>query len=154
MSTVMKNPQAQRARSWVARSLAILLALGGCLWGLLLSPWLFQRDVSPLAIAVFGPGYLVTLGYIVRSISTPPPGARLLIWVSSLLVQGGWLLFLIWGVIEKLVAGGSVARDIANPATAWLVFATVASLVGLLADLPKEAEQEAAADGGRNTGSS
>jgi hypothetical protein len=78
----------------------------------------------------------------------------LLIWVSSLLVQGAWLLFLFWGVIEKLVAGGSVARDIANPMTAWWVFATVASLVGLLADLPKEAEQEAAADGGRNTGSS
>ena len=145
----MKNTQAERPTSWVARSLAILLAIGGCLWGLLLSPWLLRSDVSPLAVAVFGPGYLVTVGYIVRSVSTPPRAGRLLIWLSSLLVQGAWLLFLIWEVIEKVAAGRSAAHDVANVMTAWWAFATVASVVGLLADLSKQAGPDAVADGGR-----
>jgi hypothetical protein len=85
MSTATGNTREQRYASWVARLLAILLALGGCYWGVLLSPWMLRADVSPLAIAIYGPGYLVTLGYIVRSLTTPPPPARILIWVSSLL---------------------------------------------------------------------
>jgi hypothetical protein len=148
----MKNTQAERRTAWVARSLATLLAIGGCFWGLLLSPWLLRPDVSPLAVAVFGPGYLVTVGYIVRSVSKPPTAGRLLIWLSSLLVQGAWLLFLIWGMIEKVAAGRSAAHDVANATTAWWAFATLASVVGLLADLPKQGEPDAAADGGRKAG--
>lgn len=123
---------------WIPRLLAALLALGGCFWGLILSPWFFRRDVSPLAIATFGPGYLVTLGYIVRSVSTPPLGARYLIWASSFLVQGAWLLWLSWGTMEGIAAGRSVLRDVANPMAAWWVFATAASVVGLLCERPKQ----------------
>jgi hypothetical protein len=142
MSTATENTHERRQSSWLARLLAILLALGGCYWGLLLSPWLFFRaNVSPLAVIVFGPGYLVTLGYIVRSVSTPPAGFRVLIWVSSLLVQGAWLLFMIWNVFETIAAGGSAMHDIENIMTAWWVFATAASVVGLLADMPNHASQ-------------
>src|SRR5262249_23471638 len=125
---------------WLPRLLAALLALGGCYWGLLLLPWLIRPDVSPLAVAVFGPGYLVTLGYIVRSVSTPPMAARYLIWVGSLLGQGAGLLGLIWGVTEKVAAGGSALNDVVNWATAWLVFATAASVAGLLTERPKPDE--------------
>jgi hypothetical protein len=133
----------ERPTLWVARLLAILLALGGCYWGLLLSPMVFRRDVSPLALAIFGPGYFVTLGYIIRSVSTPPKGFRLLIWLSSLLVQGAWLLGLIWDVIEKMAAGGSVG--VANIAMAWWVFATVASMAGLIFDMADPADHGAEA---------
>lgn len=149
MSAAVNNSSQARPAAWVARVLAILLALGGCCWGLLLSPWLFRSDVSPLAIAVFGPGYVVTLGYIVRSLSTPTTAVCVLIWVSSLLVQGAWLLLLIWGVIEKAASGGAVAHEVASIPAAWWVFAFVASVAGLLADLPRQAELAAATDAGR-----
>jgi hypothetical protein len=123
------------------RLVAMLLAVGGCFWGLLLLPWLFQPDVSPRALAVFGPGYLVTLGYIVRSVTTPPRAVRYLIWASSILVQGAWLVWLIWAVTEQLAAGRSVLRDIANLMTAWWVFATAASVVGLLTEGPKQVKE-------------
>jgi hypothetical protein len=89
----------------VPRLLAVLLVLGGCFWGLLLSPWLFRPGVSPLAWAIFGPGYAVTLGYIIRSVSTPSLTARRLIWTASILVQGSWLAWVVWGMSGKIVAG-------------------------------------------------
>jgi hypothetical protein len=144
MSTATENPQAEPPASRVARLLAIQLAIGGSFWGLLLLPVLLSPNVPALAVAVLVPGYLVTVGYIVRSVCTPPPEGRLLIWVSSLLVQGAWLLFLIGSVIEKAVAGGSVAQDVSSVPAVWWLFATVASVVGLLADRPKQAERGAA----------
>jgi hypothetical protein len=129
---------------WLPRLLAVLLALGGCFWGLLLSPWLFRPDVSPLAVAVFGPGYLVTLGYIVRSVSTPALTARRLIWGVSILVQGSWLAWIVWGMSEKVVAGRMPNESVLP--VAWWVFATAASVAGLLAEGPKHAEPSATAD--------
>ena len=114
---------------WVPRLLAGLLAIGGSFWGLILSPWLFRPEASPLAWAVFGPGYLITIGYIIRTISMPPLGVRYLIWVSSLLVQGAWLLWLIWAVIVQLADDHSVNEP--SMMAAWWFFATVASAVAL-----------------------
>jgi hypothetical protein len=125
---------------WVPRALAVLLALGGCYWGFLLSPWLFRTDVSPvspLALAVFGPGYLVTLCYIIRSISTPPLVVRRLIWVVSILVQGAWLAWDLWGLCEQL-AVGRVPNEPLLP-TAWWLFATAGSVAGLITERPSEA---------------
>lgn len=123
----------------MARMLALALAIGGCGWGLLLSPWLFRSDVSPLAVAVFGPGYVVTLGYIVRAITTPRPTVRVFIWSSSLLVQGGWLSYVTWGIVS---AGELAAKDFANGMTAWWAFATVVSAAGLFLDLPRSEATE------------
>lgn len=128
---------------WGPRLLAGLLALGGLFWGLLLSPWQFQSWASPVFWAVFGPGYLITLGYIIRAVCTPPMIFRRLIWIGSLLVQGAWLLWLIWCVIEEVAAGNS-ARNEANLATAWWVFATAASVAGLFTERTKQAEPGAA----------
>jgi hypothetical protein len=124
--------------------LAGLLALGGLFWGLLLSPWLFRSGASPLAWLVFGPGYLVTLGYAVRAVSTPPLAARRLIWVCSLLVQGAWLSYLGWRVTEQLALGRSVKEP--GIMAAWWVFATVASCVGLFTEQQISAGPGATAD--------
>ena len=121
----------------VPRILAGVLALGGSCWGILLSPWLFQRDASPLAWVVFGPGYVVTVGYIIRTFSTPPLGVRRLIWIASLLVQGAWLLWIIWGISERLAAGNTVNEPIL--VVGWWLFATGASVAGLVTEKAKQA---------------
>jgi hypothetical protein len=139
MSAMSANNHDKLLASWFARSLAVLLALGGCFWGLLLSPWLFRPEVSPLAVAVFGPGYLVTLGYIVRSVSTPPLMARRLIWGISIIVQGCWLAWIVWGISEKVMAGHT-SNEPSLP-VAWWLFATAASVVGLLAEGAKPTNQ-------------
>jgi hypothetical protein len=114
------------------RMLAGMLALGGLFWGLLLSPWLFRPEASLLAWLVFGPGYLVTLGYVIRATCTPPLAARRLIWVCSLLIQGGWLLSIAWAEIGQLALGRSVHEP--SLASAWWLFATVVSFVGFFAE--------------------
>src|SRR5262249_26149998 len=101
----------------------------GCFWGLILSS-LWRTDNWQYFVAILGPGYVVTLGYIIRSLTTPPIWGRLLIWIGSFLVQGAWLLL-------AICAGNSVERQLTNPITAWWIFATLGSVVGLLADLPK-----------------
>jgi hypothetical protein len=122
----------RRAPNW-PRTLALVLAIGGCFWGLLASPLL----VTPLAVAVLGPGYSVTLGYIIRAAGTPPLPARRLIWASSLLVQGAWLAWFAWALVAKLAAGGTLNEPLV-PAT-WWALAVAASVVGLLIEKPDAA---------------
>jgi hypothetical protein len=122
----------QKQASPFPRLFAILLALGGCFWGLLLAPWLFSRDVSPLAIVIFGPGYVLTLGYIVRSVSTPPLATRQFLWIASILVQGSWLAWIVWGMSEKILKG-HIPNEPVLP-VAWWVFATFGSVAGLLTE--------------------
>jgi hypothetical protein len=123
---------------WVPRLLAGVLAIGGTFWGFLLSPWLFRPDASPTAWLVFGPGYLVTLSYYLRAFSMPPNEIRLLIWFVSLIVQGAWLLFMLWGIIPDILAGRSINEP--SLPLAWWVFATIASAFGLVVDRAKEIE--------------
>ena len=118
------------------RLLAILLALAGCFWSLLLAPWFFRPTVSPVAVLLFGPGYLVTLGYIIRSVSTPALTTRRLIWVVSLVVQGGWLAWIALSMFIGVVTGHSLNEPVL--VVSWWVFATAASVVGFLAEKPKK----------------
>jgi hypothetical protein len=129
---------------WLPRTIAVLLALGGCFWGLLLSPWLFRADVSPMAIAVFGPGYLITLGYIIRSICTPSLGLRRFIWGASLLVQGLWLACITWAMAEHQLSGQSL-NDPLLP-IAWWALAAVASVVALFTERAKQTESSVVPD--------
>jgi hypothetical protein len=117
---------------WVPRVLAALLALGGSFFGVLLSPWIFRPDVSPLALAVFGPGYAITLAYFVRMLSTPSLLIRRMIWVASLVVQGAWTVWYLSAISEKIVAGQSVNEP--SLFSAWWVLATVASVIGLITE--------------------
>lgn len=117
---------------WLPRVLVVPLALGGCYWGLLLLPGLAQPNVESWAFALFGPGYLLTLGYIVRAISTPPLWGRRFLWVLSLLVQGGWFCYDFGGGIMQVMAGRHFNEPILI--LAWWAFAAVASGVALFAE--------------------
>jgi hypothetical protein len=119
---------------WLPRVIAVPLALGGCYWGLLLAPWLFQPGASPLALIAFGPGYLITFCYVVRAICTPAFGVRRFIWVASILVQGAWALWITMAMAERAIGGHSINEPLVI--VAWWLFATVVSVVGLLAERP------------------
>jgi hypothetical protein len=124
--------------AWLPRLLAIPLALGGCFWGFLLFPWVFRPEASLQGLAIFVPGYLVTLGYIVRSAFTLPLMVRRLIWGSSILVQGSWLAFMIGSIIVEISRGGHLPHKGGDMFIfAWWVFATTASVAGFFVDKPK-----------------
>jgi hypothetical protein len=70
-----KRPAVPRMGHLV-RGLAALLAVGGSYWGLLCL-WIIRLGPDPIHLLLFGPGYLVTIGYLVLkglgcwSLSTP-----------------------------------------------------------------------------------
>jgi hypothetical protein len=112
--------------------MAGILAAGGALWGMLCLPFLIggdwvhlnRTDLSILA------GYLVTIGYCIRCFSNPPLSARRAIWGFSMIVQGGWLSWYIWGAIH----GGARTSAFEFVAVYWWLFAFVVSLVGLFTE--------------------
>jgi len=50
------------------RLLAVILSIGGICWGIFCLPFLFWNPSD--SILIFGPGYVVTIGYLVRACST------------------------------------------------------------------------------------
>ncbi len=112
------------------RIVAGFLAIGGIYWGVLLLPWMPQPENLLLKLFVFGPGYVVTLGYWIRVLASPPLLGIQLIWGASVLVQGGWL---VCHVVATLGREGGVTR-LAQPklVVAWWLFATVGSVVALM----------------------
>lgn len=74
--------------------IAFILLIGGCFWGLILLPYFLLG--GPRFWLIFGPGYLVTMGYALRAYDrTLSQSARKYFWIASVLVQGGWLAFAI-----------------------------------------------------------
>lgn len=122
----MKLPQLHPSRL-----IAGILAIGGCSWGILFLPLLVRKNVSPLAIMVFGPGYLVTFGYLVRLFGTPPLAWRYLIWISSLVVQGAWI---VW-----MIAAGGLGQIFKEPPipVAWWIGSVILTAVALAYESPK-----------------
>ena len=116
------------------RKLAILLAIGGVLWGLFCLPFMIL-GVPWRAFPTFGPGYFVTVGYLVRACCNPPTWVRVTIWLLSALVQGAWLLLAL-----ALVVRGEYFSDYYKAflfgviILAWWSFAFAASVYGLLND--------------------
>ena len=102
----------------VARLIAIALMMGGLFWGMFLLLAFGPVALFPLP---FGVGYLVTVGYIVRAVSVPAFGIRMLIWIASLMVQGYWLLQSI----------PDITRTGLNLISAWWLFATVCSVIAI-----------------------
>jgi hypothetical protein len=121
-----------RARFTASRVIAGLLALGGVCWGVLLIALIPHAEHAALPLLVFGPGYVVTVGYLIRTVTTPPLRARQVIWVLSLLVQGGWLT---WHVVGTLASSGPIHK-LTEPrlVVAWWLIATAASIVALIMD--------------------
>jgi hypothetical protein len=111
------------------RFVAILLAAGGTFWGLFLLAGFGPAALIPLP---FGIGYLVTVGYIVRSVMVPPLGVRYLIWGASILVQGAWLLWIVSDMAKRVAAG----RQVFEPPLiiAWWAFATISSVVAIVCE--------------------
>ena len=119
-----------RWRFFFSRTVAGLLAIGGICWGALLLPLILRAEHLLLPLLVFGPGYIVTLAYLVRATTTPPLRGRQFIWVLSILVQGGWLACY---VVATLGTDGAIGRITEpNVIVAWWVFATLASVVALM----------------------
>jgi hypothetical protein len=112
------------------RIIAGLLAIGGIYWGVLLLPLIPHAENPLLPLLVFGPGYVVTLGYLIRVVTSPPLRGRQVIWGFSVLVQGGWL---VCHVVATLGNGGPISR-LTEPhlIMAWWVFATVGSIVAFM----------------------
>ena len=120
-----------RGKLPLAQVLAALLAIGGLGWGVFLG-MLFGRTEHPLQAAlVFGPGYVVTLGYVLRVFMTPPLRWRLTIWLSSILLQGAWLT---WYVVGTVGDGNFGQLTQLNVLVVWWFFATVISIAGLFAE--------------------
>jgi hypothetical protein len=105
------------------------LAIGGLCWGALLAPFVFDGRNDVLPFLVFGPGYVVTSGYLIRAFSTPPLGIRQGIWVLSLLVQGVWLVVESLQVLNSFRSLSHLVSDLLS--LSWWFVATVASVVAL-----------------------
>jgi hypothetical protein len=87
------------------RIIASILAVGGICWGAFLVA-VISELAGPVAwwtYCVLLPGYLITMGYIVRAVSNPPLGLRRFIWGASAIVQGAWFLFAIVGAPIRTV---------------------------------------------------
>ena len=110
------------------RVIAALLAVGGAFWGVLLLA-IFHTEGDALRVLAFatiaGPGYLVTAGCFWRSAVCGHSPWRIAVWISSILVQGAWLLT-------------SICIAEPNPATLWWIFAFAASMTGLLMETNHE----------------
>ena len=114
------------------RFLAGLLAAGGIFWSIL--------SLGAISL-VFIPGYIITLGYIVRCISTPRLSWRRAIWGASIFVQGAWLLYYFGGYFYEILRGAynvyatqDEIGDVINLMTIWWVFAFAISIYGLRFD--------------------
>jgi hypothetical protein len=112
---------------WVV---AVLLAVGGSFWGVLLLAAFGPIALIPLP---FGIGYALTVGYLVRCFTCPSLLNRRLIWAVSGTVQGAWLL---------ADLKGGLAHALEKPVPLlWWAFATLASVIALVAEVPGESEQ-------------
>jgi hypothetical protein len=128
-----KRPAVPR-RGHVVRGLAALLAIGGSCWGLFCLLFMLTAG-DAVHLLVFGPGYLVTIGYFVLCLRVPSPGWQRAIWGTSALVQGAWMVFFFGAVFSRhgllgiLWFGGVFPTPIFG---AWWTFSFAASIYALL----------------------
>jgi|GEM_PF-3305109 len=121
--------EAKTKRSQSFRVLAGTLAAGGILWGLFIFLLLAAGGFRPIGVVVAIPGYMATVGYIIRASVNPGLRIRYVIWTSSFLVQSCWLGFFVMG---------ATASDVTIPfgvlCVSWWTFAAAASVVALVFD--------------------
>jgi hypothetical protein len=113
------------------RILAGVLAVGGIAWGLFCLPLLLDFD-SPLKLLLFGPGYLVTAGYLVRCLGRPSLTWRRSIWGASALIQGAWLASLVGQTIARRGFFGNLNATALSILGGWWLFGFSASVYGFL----------------------
>ena len=111
----------------VVRILAFFLAVGGIVLGLFAFRLLQHSKWAPQQVLIWLPGYLVTVGYVIRAFFNPTVSIRIAIWLSSFLVQGLWL--------------NRGFLDFGPFAVIWWWFATVATALALFIDLQQSRSQ-------------
>jgi hypothetical protein len=103
--------------------LAGLLAAGGIFWTFF-SIAASRISDSFLVSLVFVPGYIVTVGHVIRCVCTPRLSWRRVIWGASVFVQGAWLVAIISALIcGELRYGGVAAADVFGPMVLWFWWA-------------------------------
>ncbi|MEM1109589.1 MAG: hypothetical protein AAGH99_12960 [Planctomycetota bacterium] len=115
----------------IFRILSSFLAFAGLIWGVLCLPFFVINPSN--ALMFFGPGYLVTAGYIWRSVWPPSTNERKILWTLSGIVQGAWLV-LTFETADSFWSswnGGNLTTKIV---LSWWVIALAVSVAGLIAD--------------------
>jgi hypothetical protein len=97
---------------------------------------LVGADIGVFALS-FGPGYVVTVLHIVRACHTPRPNWRLLLWITSAIVQGAWM----FPILLEIVRHGMDGSAFYALSFIWWVYAFLVSVVGVVAD-NQEAHEE------------
>lgn len=120
----------QRRKSRIFRALATVLAFGGVGWGLFCAIFFLRGDVGR-AMWLFGPGYVVTVGYLWRALAPPPPEWRRLIWAGSILIQGAWLN---WSLPE-LWQRGLPHYAFGYISNGWWIASFAISILGVILDV-------------------
>jgi hypothetical protein len=129
------------------RILAALLAAGGIWWGYFLhDPFMDHvRHADSfndlLGLLIFAPGYLITAGYLIRCLSKPSLAWRRVIWGASALIQGAWLIFLLWATAARQGFFGNL--DLVGELIfgGWWAFAFTSSVYGLAVESRKRFAQ-------------
>ena len=116
------------------RLLAAVLAVGGVLWGLFCLPIFVNNEHVERPIMVFGPGYVVTIGYICRILWTMDRDLRRLVWGASALVQGAWLCWFLIGILNQGFRGFAFQYL----ALSWWTFSFLVSAYALIVDVSEE----------------
>lgn len=102
-------------------AIAFVLACLATWWGVVaLGVFTTLPLWSPVFVLGVVAGYLITGAYWWLFIGTPPAWVRMLLWVSSFIVQTSWLLsYLLFGELPL------------SPLHAWWLLASIGSLVAL-----------------------
>ncbi len=87
-SPAPRRPPPDPERAERLRTMACFLAIGATFWGILCAFILLSANAGGLVI--FGPGYLLTIGYYWRAFGDPSPQWCRAIWGFSSLIQGAW----------------------------------------------------------------
>jgi len=117
LSSASDTPLTDMNQTSLPRLIAVVLAVGGSVWGVLL---LLSAGAAVLVWFPFCIGYPLTAGYIVRAVTCPSLVVRRVIWLASIVVQGGWLLY----------AGLQELPRVTLPFL-WWAFATAASVIAI-----------------------
>lgn len=123
-------------RRAMIRNLSIVLAIGGVFWSLFCAGLIAIGQVER-TLPIFGPGYVITLGYIMRALIKNPSETLIRLrfirsmWLVSAIIQAAWLIPIGFAVFTHaqewtLRSPGILAMMI------WWIFATLVSLYGWL----------------------
>jgi hypothetical protein len=120
------------------RLLALSLAIGGSIWGLFTMSFLLVGAHPFDFIRLFGPGYVVTVLYIARACHTPNPNWRIMLWISSALIQGAWF----GPVLLEVSRRGLPEFSFELLSLGWWMYAFVVSVCGIVGDVVETHEKQ------------